>query len=134
MLIAELFLTALGIGTLIRGRLECFGHYVVEGIAARVIGLVLVLPAPVVFAIGFQRGLENAHAGKPWNLEAYQDLIPVEGGIFGIAIVLALVIALCTGRPPVTQLNAEEEWKRLRQTGPVEADKGRPRDSFLPRD
>jgi hypothetical protein len=133
-LIAELVVTALGIGTLIRGRLEWFGNRVVEGIVARLIGLVLLLPLPIVCAISWQRLVETARAGKPWSFEASLDQMAIEGGIFGAAIVLSMLLVICLGKPAAEQVSAEEEWKRLRQAGEVKADGGRPRDSFLPRD
>ncbi len=136
LLVLEIALTVFGIASVIRGRLEVFGHFIVEGVGARLMGLVLMAPLPTVFVLGFIRGFQNSQAGKPYRVEDYQDLALVEMGMLLCSLVLAGAIALCTGRRPPKQVNPDEEWKKIRAAGTVEEERDEalpPRTTFLPR-
>jgi hypothetical protein len=104
----ELFLTITGLVTLFRGRVNLYGTgRVVEGTAAYLVGLLLILPFTVIFALGFMRGYETAQAGKPFNLEAYNDLAALEIGLWVVCGVVAGIIAVCCARKP---LSAEDVY------------------------
>jgi hypothetical protein len=122
MLAFELFWLAVGVGTLITGRISVFGHWIVEGIAARFIGLLLVCPVAVPFVLGFLRGMEAGRTGKELNLEDLQDLGLLEMGLWVGCFALAGIVSLCAARKPGQQVDPEEEWKRLRASGQLETD------------
>lgn len=118
----ELFWLVVGIATLITGRISVFGHWIIEGIAARFVGLLLVAPIAVPFVLGFMRGLEAGRTGKQLSLEDLQDLGLLEIGMWVGCFALAGIVALIAARKPGKEVDPEEEWKRLRASGQLETD------------
>jgi hypothetical protein len=122
LLVFELFLTALGVATLIRGRIDVFGHWIVEGLPARIMGLLFTMPVTITMMLGFQRGYALAKAGRQFSIDDYQDLTLTELALFGIALVLSGILSLFVARKPPKPVNVEEEWKNVRQYGAVDED------------
>ena len=116
----ELFWTGVGVLAVTTGRVSVFGHWVVEGIAARLIGLLLMTPFTVPFVLGFMRGLEAGKQGKAISLEDFTDLGLLEIGLWVGCFALAGLISLVAARKPGKEPDPEEEWKRLRSSGLVE--------------
>jgi hypothetical protein len=118
----ELFWLGVGIATLITGRISVFGHWIIEGIAARFVGLLLMAPVTVPFVLGFMRGMEAGRTGKQLSLEDLQDLGLLEMGLWVGCFALAGIVALIAARKPGKEVDPEEEWKRLRASGQLETD------------
>jgi hypothetical protein len=118
----ELFWLVVGIATLITGRISVFGHWIIEGVAARFVGLLLVAPVAVPFVLGFMRGMEAGRTGKQLSLEDLQDLGLLEMGLWVGCFALAGIVALIAARKPGKEVDPEEEWKRLRASGQLETD------------
>jgi hypothetical protein len=116
----ELFWTGVGLMALFSGRVSVFGHWVIEGIAARIIGLLFITPFTVPFVLGFLRGLEAGKQGRQITLDDFTDLGLLEIGLWLGCFALAGLIALVTARKPGNGPDPEEEWKRLRASGLVE--------------
>ena len=116
----EVCLTGAGIYALITGRIAVFGHWVVEGIGARLIGLLLMMPFTVPFVLGFMKGFEAAQQGKQVSLDELNDLGLLEIGLWVGCFALAGLIALVTARNPAKVADPEEEWKRIRAGGQME--------------
>jgi hypothetical protein len=119
-IVFELFWTGVGVLALTTGRVSVFGHWVVEGIAARIIGLLLMTPFTVPFVLGFLRGWEAGKQGREIRLEDCTDLGLLEIGLWVGCFALAGLISLVAARRPGKQVDPEEEWKRLRASGQVE--------------
>jgi hypothetical protein len=120
LLVFELFWAGVGLFALLTGRISVFGHWIVEGIAARIIGLLLLCPLTVPFVLGFMRGMEAAQQGKQLAIEDLTDLTLLEMGLWVACFALAGVISLLTARRPGKEPDPEEEWKRLRASGQLE--------------
>jgi hypothetical protein len=115
----ELFFTGIGVWTLITGQVSVFGHWVVEGVGARIIGLLLVTPVTVPFVLGFMRGLDAARRGYELKFEDFTDLSLLEIGLWVGCFALAGLVALVTARKPRV-VDADEEWKKIRIGGSLE--------------
>ena len=115
----ELFWTGIGVWTLITGSVSVFGHWVVEGIGARIIGLLLITPVTVPFVLGFMRGMDAAQKGIQLKFEDLTDLSLLEIGLWVGCFALAGLVALVTARKPRV-VDPDEEWKRIRMGGQLE--------------
>jgi hypothetical protein len=133
LLVLEVLVTLWGLGALIRGRVDVFGHWIVAGIPAYLIGLLLTCPFTTVFILGFQRGYAFSQQGRPFRWQDYEDLQIVELTLFGIGLLLSGLVALCTARRPAKPFSIEDEWKARRQCGPLDPKDPLRNDSFLPR-
>jgi hypothetical protein len=115
----ELFWTGVGVYTLITGTVSVFGHWVVEGIGARIIGLLLIVPVTVPFVLAFMRGMDLAQQGRELKLDEIMDLSLLEVGLWVACFALAGLVALVTARRPRVT-DPDEEWKRVRMGGQLE--------------
>jgi hypothetical protein len=128
--IFELVLFAIGVRILFRGRTDWFAGRIIEGAAARLIGLLLVLPCGTVGVLGFVRGYLTARAGQPYRVESYYDLAILEGMLWAMCLVLVGLVGLGTARRRPEDVG-KVDYKALRAGGPVE-EQHRPRETFLP--
>ena len=117
--IVEIFLVWFGLRALFGGRARVFGR-VLEGWAARLVGLLAAGPFFVVVTLGFIQGFTASRAGRAFHLEDYKDLAILEATLYAVCLAVAAVLTIVAGRAPSKPVNPEEEWKRLRAGGPVE--------------
>jgi hypothetical protein len=118
----EILMLCSGVATLVRGRIALFGYWVISGAPARLIGFLLATPFTTGFVLGAIRGWKMAQAGKQFTLDAVADLAAMELMLMAGCGAMAGLIAVVSIRRPSKQVNELEEWKRLRQTGPLEMD------------
>jgi hypothetical protein len=129
--IVELILVWFGLKALFGGRTRVFGR-TIEGLAARLVGLLAAGPFFVVATLGFIRGYNAGREGRAFHFEDYQDLALLEMTLYAVCLGLVVVLTLVAGRMPSKAVNPEEEWKRIRAGGPVEGSVRLRSEDFLP--
>jgi hypothetical protein len=129
--IVELVLVWFGLKALFGGRTRVFGR-VIEGWAARLVGLLAAGPFFVVATRGFIQGYNSSRAGRAFHFEDYKDLAVLEMTLYAVCLSLVVVLAVVAGRAPSKPVNPEEEWKRLRACGPAEGGVRLRSEDFLP--
>src|SRR5262245_51406791 len=116
--VLELFVFFTGLAALLRGRVNLYGSgRVVEGTPATIVGLLLMAPFCVVFALGFLRGMEAAQAGKQPDFESVSDLAGLELLLYPVCLLPAGIISVCYARKPVSLedlRNADADYIRRR--------------------
>jgi hypothetical protein len=109
----EIGMLIAGIITLAKGKFTLTKSRVVQGGAARLAGVVMVLPLPLAFAVGFVIGFDRGVHGKPVDLKELQGtLAVVELSIVAVCFLVALGIGLVCAQPPSV----------IRSPNPLEAD------------
>ena len=97
----EIGMLIAGIIALATGKFTLSKKRIAKGTAARVAGVVLLLPLPLAFAAGFVIGLTCTAQGVPFRAEDWKfDLALIEGTIILGCLILAIVIAYSHSRPP----------------------------------
>lgn len=71
--ILRLIMLVTGIYALGNGRLKLSHRFLVQGIQARLIGAVLILPVPIAFGAGFVKGFLGASEGG--NPDDYNEIV-----------------------------------------------------------
>ncbi|MCI0461484.1 MAG: hypothetical protein L0Z62_31420 [Gemmataceae bacterium] len=94
LLVIEIIMLCGGIAALATGHYSLSPHLTASGIGARIAGLILMLPLPVCFAIGFAWGQELQRQGNVDPDSILWKGILIEAGITFGCFVLASVIAL----------------------------------------
>lgn len=96
----QIALAIWGIVVLFTGKLTVSKTKVVQGTAARLLGLLMLMPFPVAFMIGVAVGAWGAASGR--DLEDLQmTLMAVDAGLVIGTAVLVLAIAHAIGKSPV---------------------------------
>src|SRR6516162_859822 len=95
-----------GIVALIKGKFSLTRGRVVEGVPARIIGLVLCLPFPLGFVIGLALGIGAAAAGRQIDP---MSVMPLDLGLTLGCLVLAVGIAIATAKPTRSKRLRREE-------------------------
>ncbi|HZT79177.1 MAG TPA: hypothetical protein VFA26_03075 [Gemmataceae bacterium] len=136
--IVEIAMLVMGIVALVKGRIPLTRTRVVEGTAARVVGLILMLPLPLALGFGFIYGVgigvSAAQQGKsqidPKEIEKIQTTAKfVELGLIVGCALTAVVVGAVTARPPKLKedIDLDEEasarWDR-RRPAPDEDEEG----------
>jgi hypothetical protein len=100
----EIGMLIAGIIALVKGSLRLSGKHVVEGISARLMGLILLLPLPLAFAVGFLIGFGEGLQGKPVQAQELQGtLTGVEVIIVVVCLMGALGIGFASAQTPADQ-------------------------------
>src|SRR5262245_22776967 len=95
----EIGMIVWGLVALFRGEFQLNPTRVVKGVAARLIGLLLLLPLPVSFAIGFLIGLSVASEGRRFDPAAWRlTLVAVEAAVTLGCLAVALLAGLLCGQ------------------------------------
>jgi Na+/H+-dicarboxylate symporter len=85
-----------GILALVKGEFSLTRDRVVDGWPARIIGIVLMIPMPLGFCIGFAIGVATAAQKKELNP---MTLLPLDVGLVITCLLVALGIAVATAHP-----------------------------------
>jgi hypothetical protein len=111
----EIVLLIAGIVLLVRGRFQLSRRRFVEGLAARLTGVLLILPLPLAFVVGFIIGLAGATSDTRFHEKNFAlTLSLVELGLVLLCCVLAMAMALLLSQP--NELDDEDaHWKRRRR-------------------
>jgi hypothetical protein len=89
----EIGMLIAGILTLVTGRLQLGIGRAREGLVVRLAGVVLLLPLPLSFAVGFYLGFQAGKAGRPFDPREFQSaLAPVELLIAVMCLFLAVLL------------------------------------------
>jgi sugar lactone lactonase YvrE len=103
--VLEFALLILGILALVKGKFKLSERREVTGAAARVVGVVLILPLPLAFSAGLVIGFMEGMQGRSVMSNAMQTtLVIMEVLILAACICLALGISLSMAQPPVREL------------------------------
>lgn len=86
-----------GIIALVKGQFSLKRNRVVDGVPARIIGVILMLPFPLSFCIGFGIGVI---AGVQQKKLDPLSLVPIDLGLVAICLIAALGLAFATAHPP----------------------------------
>jgi hypothetical protein len=101
LLILEIAMLIMGIVALIRGRFQLTRNRVCEGAGARLAGLIMILPLPLAFTVGFYIGANAVASGKNFDAREWgPKLAMIEAGLIVGCFLLAALIALATGQEP----------------------------------
>ncbi len=113
----EIGLLIAGLYALVTGKLTVTRNRVVYGAAARCLGLVALLPFPLMFGIGFIMGAQMAARGEdPSALANNGALIALEAGTVIVCAVVFIGLGLMLAGPPPSQFrsqNLDDELFRL---------------------
>jgi uncharacterized membrane-anchored protein len=105
-----------GIIALVRGQFTLTRTKVVSGVPARVIGVILLLPLPMMLVGGMLIGVFYAMQGKQPRPEDIQGpAVLLEVGVVLGSMLIAVVIGLATAGPPQRRrlpFELEEEYDR----------------------
>jgi hypothetical protein len=120
-LLLEIAMCIYGLVALITGKCRITRRLGASGAAARIAGLLMLLPLPISFALGLIVGMSMAARGQreltPADAAFYRYL---EIGITVVCLILSTVICL-TGEPPTCQ---DRRRKRRRDDEDIEQDGG----------
>jgi len=105
-LVLEIVMAIMGIKALVKGKLQMTGSKVVTGGAARVLGFIMLTPAPIAIAIG----LVIVIAANPADPEKFTDdnmlmLALVEAAVVIGILILTAVLCSMLGKSP------DEKWQ-----------------------
>lgn len=95
----EIGMLIAGILALVRGRVAWGKARAVTGPAARVIGVVLLLPIPLAFAVGFAIGFESGLRGQQLSAADKEFITLTEVVITVACLLVALAISGVTSKP-----------------------------------
>ncbi len=97
----EIGMLIFGIIALVTGKIKFSPKRIATGAAARIAGVMLILPMPLALAAGAFIGLLQASQGKPLNLDQLKFKVAiVEIGIVVACPLLAIIIGAIAARPP----------------------------------
>jgi hypothetical protein len=85
----------MGMGALVKGKINLSTSRVVDGVWARLIGVILLVPLPLYFAIPFAFGVGRGQQ----MAERRQELVIIAMALVAVAVVFAAFIALLTAKP-----------------------------------
>src|SRR5262249_11231617 len=95
----EIGMLIAGIIALVSGKFKLTANCVAEGVAARLAGLICLLPLPLSFAVGFVIALQQQAQGRPFDVKEMQlSLALLEGGIALACLILTIVVVLASGK------------------------------------
>jgi hypothetical protein len=97
-LVLQIVMFVFGIVTLIRGQIKVAPSMVVRGPMARLIGLVLLIPLPLAFAIGLVIGVGLAAQGKGVK-DMPGWIVAVEPSIVVVCFILVLILGFVSREP-----------------------------------
>lgn len=101
LLVLELGMLVAGVIAFFSGKFKLTRNRVAKGTAARVAGIVLLLPVPLAFTAGFVLGLKQAAQHKPLTAPDFKAaLLLVELLLVGSGLFVALMIALAFAERP----------------------------------
>jgi hypothetical protein len=110
----EIGLLITGIYALATGKLTLSKNRVVHGPAARVLGVVALLPLPLAFLIGFALGVNAASRGQTLE-EVKPLLIGVELAVALLCGGIVLGVGLAVARDPEEVAQRERYWRAFDQ-------------------
>lgn len=96
--IVEIAMLVMGIIACVKGEVKLSRRKVVSGPAARILGVIMMLPLPVAFMVGMVLGFQAAARG-----EAGPDMataVIAELVVVGVVVVTAVVFAMATAKDP----------------------------------
>jgi hypothetical protein len=94
----EIAMLIMGILAIVRGKVSLTKTLVVEGTAARIVGVIMILPLPLVFGVVILWGIASGARGKQLNENELRTTgMFIEAGITIGCFLLALLIAAMTG-------------------------------------
>ncbi len=101
---AEIGMFIMGVIALVKGKLTLTKNKVVEGTAARLLAIVLMMPIPVAFTVGLIWGIaiNVGNAGGGIQQPGFGSLVAMELGIVVVcaAIVYGVGLSLAPAPPP----------------------------------
>jgi hypothetical protein len=115
---AEIGMLIFGIITLVKGNFALSGSRVVQGVPARVIGVLLLVPLIAgqggEAIMGMMWGIDKGLQGQPVNIQdAMKDLqskaLIINAIATGVPLLAVLVIALSTAGPPTKRRRARTD-------------------------
>lgn len=93
-----------GFVVLVKGRFTLGKNRVVTGVAARLAGLVMILPLPLAFLVLLLIAVHAGQSGQPVNYQEMQgSLSLLELAITVICFLMAVLIGLIYGQPPAEE-------------------------------
>jgi|GEM_PF-6801737 hypothetical protein len=98
----ELAMAVWGVIVLFTGRLKVSSTKVVEGTAARLLGLLMLAPLPIAFMVGIAVGIWAGANGRAMD-DIRMPLLASEVGIVIITAIIVFSIAHAIGKPPGQQ-------------------------------
>jgi hypothetical protein len=110
LIIAELGTLVWGIYVLVAGKLTVGTNYVVQGVAARLLALLLIAPLPAALTIGIAYGLHIASQGRMMTPDEQMTLTAVEFGILIGCVALVYAIGWPLGGPDVDPNSAYSQY------------------------
>jgi hypothetical protein len=94
MLCVELAMLILGLYALIAGKVSITSSLVVEGIPARIVGLLMIAPLPIAFCVGIIVGFFRAMDNRPVDHFGFSGpIFLIELGILVFFLAAAIIVA-----------------------------------------
>jgi hypothetical protein len=97
--VLDIVLLVLGILAVAKGKFSLSGSRVVEGVPARLVGVLLILPLPASIAIGLLYSEPKSAQGDPFDLLEDGIFTLIQLGILVVTLLLAGVVCLTCSRP-----------------------------------
>jgi hypothetical protein len=108
-IVTGLAMLVFGIIALVRGRFTLTRTKVVSGVPARIIGVILLMPLPLMLASGLLLGVIYGIQGKQPRAEDLQGIGAVlELGIIFLCFLAAVIVGVATARPPTRRRVPDE--------------------------
>jgi hypothetical protein len=108
-----------GIIALVRGQFSLTRTKVVTGVPARIIGLILLLPLPLMLVGGLLIGIVYAAQGKQPTADDLRGVgIVLELGVILTCFLVAVIIAGATAQPPKRRRPRDDEDEEDRDEEP----------------
>ncbi len=127
---AEIGLLIFGIYALVRGRLKVTNNRIVRGVAARLLGIVAMLPVPLALLIGFVMGMEAAARGRPMDDAFKLSLTLIELGLVAGCGLFVFTVGFFLGGSSEEERASRSSYAVPRRKRPLPADF----DEVLPED
>ena len=100
LLVLEIAMLVYGIIAVSTGRFSLSAQKEARGVPARIAGVLLILPLPVAFLVGFMVGAAMAAQGRAFDIQHIPPWITfMELGIFAVFAISAFVVAGVNAQP-----------------------------------
>jgi hypothetical protein len=106
--LVQIAMLVMGVIAIVKGQIKLSPRRVVDGVPARVIGVVLIMPLPLALFLGFVVGFGLAAQGKNVDRNTMLIVSPIDIGVVVLALVISLIIGLATSHPVEKRRRREE--------------------------